>query len=302
MVPGLTAEKAVYEVRGVRDPLSVVRSLVFQVPADGRDPTGARGQALMSRLQAVRRSEFRGTCQICFSAQKLPHGVLSFHGYKRPGTGETYGRCPGMDFPPYEVSCERTKWWMLYNEKELHGLEAHLANLQARPDVLQYEVRSYRLSKPYVIAVPRSDSYEYTKDANGISIPPYRQVLSTAIYSAEGRIRQSKSYIESLMAKIDDWKVRPLTAVPTEEMMLVVKRTKAEVLAKIRELKDQDSVLYRKAQEAEDAYYKTHYEDHHYVGTKTENARAAWAVIKKIRDERKVIKQRIKELRQQGKA
>jgi hypothetical protein len=75
-----------------------------------------------------RTRENTGTCGACFGNFKLEHtrGELPLtvlHGYRRPGSGHTVGRCPGEDHPPYELSPEATK-------KELGGLkEQHASTL-----------------------------------------------------------------------------------------------------------------------------------------------------------------------------
>jgi hypothetical protein len=46
-----------------------------------------------------------GECQICGSEQKLPHGVLSLHGYT-VDHGWFNGTCSGAKGQPYELSCD----------------------------------------------------------------------------------------------------------------------------------------------------------------------------------------------------
>lgn len=56
-----------------------------------------------------RKAEKMGTCQACFSVQKLPKGRIALHGYERPGDGFIYGDCWGSHELPFEQSCEITK-------------------------------------------------------------------------------------------------------------------------------------------------------------------------------------------------
>jgi len=50
----------------------------------------------------------RATCPVCFGTYALRAKagamVVVLHGYRRPGTGELRGQCPGVGFAPWEVS------------------------------------------------------------------------------------------------------------------------------------------------------------------------------------------------------
>lgn len=54
----------------------------------------------------TRKATHSGTCQICGSAQKLPNGVLSLHGYTTRW-GFFSGVCTGADCQPFELSKDR---------------------------------------------------------------------------------------------------------------------------------------------------------------------------------------------------
>ena len=49
-------------------------------------------------------TRYLGNCQVCEGDQKLHHGRMVHHGYKRPGDG--FIVCPGVHQVPYEVSCD----------------------------------------------------------------------------------------------------------------------------------------------------------------------------------------------------
>jgi len=51
------------------------------------------------------RATHQGECQICGNTQKLPHGVLSLHGYT-VDYGWFNGTCSGAKGQPYELSCD----------------------------------------------------------------------------------------------------------------------------------------------------------------------------------------------------
>jgi len=53
-----------------------------------------------------------GECQICGRRHKLVRGLVALHGYKRPGTGSTHGRCPGAQGLPFEISRDLLNGWI----------------------------------------------------------------------------------------------------------------------------------------------------------------------------------------------
>jgi hypothetical protein len=80
---------------------------------------------------------FQGTCQACLRQQivkpkaRSKDPVLVLHGYRRPGTGETVGRCAGEGHLPFELSCEFTKHWKGKLEAWLVNERQYLADLNA---------------------------------------------------------------------------------------------------------------------------------------------------------------------------
>lgn len=60
-----------------------------------------------------------GTCAWCWANVKLGNGYLALHGYRRPGTGETYGRCEGAGTQPVETSETEIKRKLLVLAKEM---------------------------------------------------------------------------------------------------------------------------------------------------------------------------------------
>lgn len=61
------------------------------------------------------RERLRGVCQCCGNEQVVQGepGVLVLHGYKRPGDGQTFGRCPGTGKAPLNDSSDWTRTWYL---------------------------------------------------------------------------------------------------------------------------------------------------------------------------------------------
>jgi len=96
--------------------------------------THARVRVQVEKKQAklANRAEKCGTCPVCFGDYvvygKSPRMV--HHGYERPGIGYIVGDCHGVDFPPFEVSCEGTKSF----HERLGGRLVHVQGLLATVD------------------------------------------------------------------------------------------------------------------------------------------------------------------------
>lgn len=76
-----------------------------------------------------------GTCPCCFRNIKLKergqaHPETVLHAYQRP-SWSAVGKCHGVDFPPFEMSPEGTKYLVSVLVKEVEKNKAHLAKLQA---------------------------------------------------------------------------------------------------------------------------------------------------------------------------
>lgn len=89
-----------------------------------------------SKKTAPRTTDNTGTCPCCFGNFKLvprtkegkdksmPGMVL--HGYERPGIGYIDGNCPGMNWPPFELSPEGTQHALLRAESWLKAAKESL--------------------------------------------------------------------------------------------------------------------------------------------------------------------------------
>ena len=147
-----------------------------------------------------------GTCQACFRAQKTRDGLLVLHGYKRPGYGYIEGRCFGVGFAPFEVSCERTKQFIAGVLKPALVM-AHetLAFYKGRPETLQYTTTTGYGSEERVVVLTLKvgDEADYTR---GTSHPSYESHLDHLIFSAERHIVQVESDLKFFETKIVTWK------------------------------------------------------------------------------------------------
>jgi hypothetical protein len=80
----------------------------------------------------MRTKENTGTCPVCFRNVKLSSSKrIVLHGYKRPGWGQLEGECPGFRYPPFEISNEGTKHYLVSLVRYEKGLEKGLHDWKA---------------------------------------------------------------------------------------------------------------------------------------------------------------------------
>lgn len=109
--------------REIRDDTKARRAWVAQRIAELTGTTGPNGGTISAKsigigsyqcvaiyetTQGEGRIQLRGVCQACGSSVAIEDGRTSLHGYKRPGTGYTEGRCPGAQEKPANVALELT--------------------------------------------------------------------------------------------------------------------------------------------------------------------------------------------------
>jgi hypothetical protein len=76
---------------------------------------------------------YAGQCQFCERSQKIDrHRNMVHHGYERPGTGWIEGDCPGVGFPPYQLSCGAIKLWLGQTEDWIVKSQEIIAEREAR--------------------------------------------------------------------------------------------------------------------------------------------------------------------------
>jgi hypothetical protein len=161
----------------------------------------------------VEKATTEGSCQVCFSPQKLPRDVLALHGYQRPGDGSIYGTCPGAAFPPFEQSCELTKWFVeQVLRADLATAERVLASLNARPDTVlyvltKYDFRVHATVKETVI-VKRGDAR--VGGYGETSIPSYDDVLLGKVRQEEADIRHLNKVVAEYEDRIASWTPKPV--------------------------------------------------------------------------------------------
>ncbi len=171
----------------------------------------------------MRKSEYMGTCQVCFSVQKLPDGRLSLHGYERPGDGRLYADCEGSHHLPYEESCEVTKSVLqsYFTAKKI--LTENLEKYKSFPDTVIYEICRYhgnnvREYEEVEVGKDRKRSFSYKDKTGKINmIPSYEDALKQKISEIEREMRYVEGRISFLQRKIDEWKLSDLIPVSEEK-------------------------------------------------------------------------------------
>lgn len=190
------------------------------------------GQPKAVKLDA----EPAGTCQACFRSQQTANGLLVLHGYRRPGHGYIIGNCYAMKYPPFEVSCERTKQFVAEVLKPaLAGAEAALVRLSARPATIRYTGNVYvgyshvdvmvelvrdepEGHKPTQFKEERDVhyagklGYRRAGDVKMVYHPSYSDALRGLVHKTEQDIKRIRLDIADYEARIRDWKPVPWPA------------------------------------------------------------------------------------------
>jgi hypothetical protein len=141
---------------------------------------------------AIRTRDSTGSCGVCFQNVKIKPGdppVIVLHGYKRPGTGQVHGNCFGMGYPPFELSVEATKNWLV---KAL--IPSHARSVEALKDL-----------ESGVVTELEKHGRKYK-----VGDPGWEGELRGSILSAERTVQFAEAEVEVFEALVSHWKVRPL--------------------------------------------------------------------------------------------
>lgn len=148
--------------------------------------------------------------------------LMALHGYSRPGHGYIIGSCRGEAEQPFEVSCERTKFWKAELVLLLAHKEAELVLLQADAvPTLTAEIRTgkrvpnpkypgYSMKTdemvPVQVPVGQGETQNpYMPECTWEHVPSYATLKKNEVYSMGKTIAAIKSDIEFLTGKIDGW-------------------------------------------------------------------------------------------------
>lgn len=144
-------------------------------------------------------------CQCCFRAVVVKDGLIVSHGWKEVGNrrqgsyGNVWhtGSCFGVGFKPFEVSCERTQWYVAELKKSL--VDARDA-LQKAQDPSQ---RPARLSYPDYVPGQREPVVKWVEDDGG---SVYMAALLGYVRWLESQERQLTRYVAELEGKLANWR------------------------------------------------------------------------------------------------
>ena len=155
-------------------------------------------------------TRFIGNCQICEGDQKLHHGGMVHHGYRRPGDGYIVGDCPGVGQVPYEVSCDLVKSHRSLVGTKLVSSKKYLARLQAG-DVTRLTKIEHRGGWG---TMGKNELIEYIA---GVT-EPYRwaRAVESATWEVQSTVRQCEADIERCTRRINAWKPMPIRTVEEE--------------------------------------------------------------------------------------
>lgn len=84
-------------------PLAQAVAVLKQQVVKGRAPNTGHSKP-------VNPNKVMKTCPVCFRSIAVVRGTMAHHGYERPGLGWQTASCPGIRFPPLEVSTEGLQW------------------------------------------------------------------------------------------------------------------------------------------------------------------------------------------------
>jgi len=143
-----------------------------------------------------RTRENTGTCSICNMNMKLKIAdppVMVLHGFQRPGIGYVIGDCPGVGWPPYEISAAGCKNYKdTYLIPTLEGTEKYLADLNSG------RIDSLHLKDSSRTILVHKGEHKWDK--------AYKMVIA----QTEGQIQQLKSDIRIMEKRVSGWTPKPL--------------------------------------------------------------------------------------------
>jgi len=152
-------------------------------------------------------TRYLGTCPVCYGEHKLQKMLVVLHGYERPGYGEINGKCPGVGWPPFEVSPDGT---IAYVERrlqpDLEGSEDFLRRAEAG-QVTEVRVETLvstgwgKRERAYKTLTPADDH-------------AFREALRRAVINTENHVRHLTQDIAERTQKVARWQKEP---VRTEE-------------------------------------------------------------------------------------
>lgn len=139
---------------------------------------------------AARTRDGTGSCPVCFSNVKIQGDRIVLHGYRRPGTGETHGRCIGVGYPPFELSVEGTEHYLEKDLKPTLAKRKSILNSLQAADLETLVVGQGR-------TINKGD-------------PSWDYQLSMAIENVKNQVKHYETEISVFTLLVNHWVERPL--------------------------------------------------------------------------------------------
>ena|SRR5271157_3316036 len=149
-----------------------------------------------------------GTCAICFHRQKLTKGqAMVDHGFTISNGvhyyGSRVGHCFGVNYQPYELSCEANKKFLVYLQAELKRTQGHLVELKSGT-VVELHI---------MVSVREGFTRKDVPKTLHINVPEekiaFDRELERRVAAAEQQIDYLKSDIKGQQKMIADWVAKP---------------------------------------------------------------------------------------------
>lgn len=90
-----------------------------------------KGRAPSNKVAVINPNKIIRQCPCCLREIAVgKNGLMVLHGYQRPGDGEVYGSCMGVDFPPVERSDEGFKFMVKYFKRKIEVTIETIENIK----------------------------------------------------------------------------------------------------------------------------------------------------------------------------
>lgn len=169
-------------------------------------------------------TRYLGTCPVCGGEQKLHRDRMVHHGYRRPGYGQIVGDCFGVGYPPYELSPEGTRAYLVEVERALRDNFRALRALQERPPLDRHVNWMSRYEAP---------QYEHLTVADGAR---YERELEQRIQKTQHAIEELEREASRCEQLIANWQPRPVRTI--EEVAQLERQAKEARAAERQTLKE----------------------------------------------------------------
>lgn len=157
-----------------------------------------------------------GTCGFCDRQQRVQQDKLVLHGYQRPGTGYTVGRCPGAKNPPFELSPITAQIGVDHYNYEVEYLKDKLASYKRDPlsiliNVTRIDLATHKIL-PKMIPITEWAEAEYKGLDEERRKQYFQAKVETELKKVETEIRFNEGLLKEFKQKVDNWKLVPLTS------------------------------------------------------------------------------------------